>query len=167
MVQNLTVRLHIIREQDGVRIIFMPFAILKSADFSSLKDMAEALYLGTGYMESLNRFEKECEERGKDFSEESFIALYRAVVYSISYYIGQEVCKYIDMVYDKEVVFFEQYNKYSFDREFLDSIKTVFQDDSEMRYIQRTFLVPQFKEIEHREKIKRAVYERSATGVFL
>ena len=111
MVQNLTVRLHIIREQDGVRIIFMPFAILKSADFSSLKDMAEALYLGTGYMESLNRFEKECEERGKDFSEESFIALYRAVVYSISYYIGQEVCKYIDMVYDKEVVFFEQYNK--------------------------------------------------------
>lgn len=154
LVQNLTVRLHIIREQDGVRIIFMPFAILKSADFSSLKDMAEALYLGTGYMESLNRFEKECEERGKDFSEESFIALYRAVVYSISYYIGQEVCKYIDMVYDKEVVFFEQYNKYSFDREFLDSIKTVFQDDSEMRYIQRTFLVPQFKEIEHREKIK-------------
>ena len=132
----------------------MPFAILKSADFSSLKDMAEALYLGTGYMESLNRFEKECEERGKDFSEESFIALYRAVVYSISYYIGQEVCKYIDMVYDKEVVFFEQYNKYSFDREFLDSIKTVFQDDSEMRYIQRTFLVPQFKKIEHREKIK-------------
>lgn len=153
LVQNLTVRLHIIREQDGVRIILMPFAILKSADFSSLKSMAEALYLETDYMERLKCFEKECVERGKDFSEESYIALYRAVVYSISYYIGQEVCKYIDMVYDKEVVFFEKYNKYSFDREFLDSIKMVFQDDSEMRYIQRTFLLPAFKEIGCREKM--------------
>lgn len=153
LIQNLTVRLHIIREQDGVRIILMPFAILKSADFSSLKSMAEALYLETDYMERLKCFEKECIERAKDFSEESYIALYRAVVYSISYYIGQEVCKYIDMVYDKAVVFFEKYNKYSFDREFLDSIKTVFQDESEMRYIQRTFLLPAFKEIGCREKM--------------
>lgn len=154
LIQNLTVRLHIIREQDGVRIIFMPFAILKSADFSSLESMAMALYDETEYIESIKRFKEKCINQGRDYIEESYIALYRAIVYSISYYIGEEVCKYIEMVYEKKVVFFENYNKYSFDKEFLDSIKAVFQDDFEMKYVQRTFLVQPFKKIEYCEGMR-------------
>ena len=153
-IQNLTVRLHIICEPDGVRIIFMPFAVLKSADFSSLESMAMELYDGTTYEKSIKRFKRECNERGKNYKKEIYIALYRAVVYSLSYYIGEEARKFIERVYDKKTVFFEGYNNYSFDKDFLDSIKTVFHNDSEMRYIQRTFFAQPFKEIMCREKVK-------------
>lgn len=150
-IQNLAVRLHIIPELEGVRIIFMPFAILKSAEFSSLKSMAIALFKNTKYEKNINKFERECRKRGKDFKEESFIALYRAVVYSLSYYIGKELCKYLSIWYGKNIKVFEGYNKYSFDNVFLESIKEVF---DEKFYVARTFQEKPFKKIDCLKKTK-------------
>ena len=135
-IQNLTVRLHIMPEQGGVKIIFMPFAVLKSVEFSRLESMAKALYGGTEYEESISGFEKECIKREKDFKEESFIALYRAVVYGLSYYIGQEVSKYISIFYGKNLSVFEEYVKYSFDDDFIKSIKQI---SAEKLFVQRIF----------------------------
>lgn len=154
-IQNLTVRLHIIPEGGGVRIIFMPFAMLKSTDFSSLESMAMALYKGTEYEKVIEKFKDECINRGRNFKAESYIALYRAVVYSLSYYIGEELRKYIYMVYDKKLTFFEEYNKYSFDEDFLKSIREVFSDNSEIKYIQRILQGSSFSEIGYRKETKR------------
>lgn len=154
-IQNLTVRLHIIPEDDGVRIIFMPFAILKSVEFISLKSMALNLYEDTKYAEEIAEFEKLCLEKGKSFEKESFIGLYRAVVYSLSYYIGAELRKYIKFLFGKELIAFEGYNKFSFEKSFLESIKEVFETKSDNNgYIRRTLAETPFKKVECSKDIK-------------
>ncbi len=151
-IQNLTVRLHIMPDYDGVKIIFMPFAILKSVEFFRLESMVRALYKNTKYEKNISKFETECEKRGRFFKEESFVALYRAVVYCLSYYIGQELIKYISIIFEKKINFFEGYNKYSFEDDFLESIKQI---SAEKLFVQRIFQEKPLKKVKSSQENKK------------
>lgn len=148
-IQNLTVRMHILPDEGGVKIIFMPFAVLKSVEFARLESMTKALYKGTKFEKNIVEFERECEKQGRDFKEESFIALYRAVVYSLSCYIGKELRKYISVFYDKNLVVFGGYDQYSFDDDFLESIKQV---SAEKLFVQRIFQEKSLKSVKRDRK---------------
>ena len=115
-IQNLTVRVQIIPSEDEVKVIFIPFALLKSVDFDELYNFARIIYEGTTYLKSLEIYRCTCEEKGLNFKEESYASIYRAVVYSISYYIGIELKEFMRVFFGKKLKFFKQYEAYIFDQ---------------------------------------------------
>lgn len=153
-IQNLTVRVQITLAGDKVKVIFIPFAILKSVDFEALYHFVEIIYEGTSYINALRKYRGSCEERGLNFEEESYVSLYRAVVYSISYYIGMELIEFMKMYFGKTLTFFKEYNQYIFDNSFQNSTRKVFKDSMGIFFVIKLLQQEPFQRVFHRKEVE-------------
>lgn len=153
-IQNMVVRLQILNEDTGIKIIFIPFAILKSVKFEELYDFFQILYEDTSYLISIKLYEEECKNRRLCFEKMASTAIYRAVVYSLSLYIGKELKEYLKICFSKKLVFCNDLYKYNFESSFCKSVEQIIEETHE-KYIfrvlrQKRFLsIPCRPELEH------------------
>lgn len=115
----MTVRVQIIPGDGQIRLIFVPFAILKSVKFQKLLSFFYTLYEGTEYAEQVKIYEQKTSK--EEFARKTYVLLHRAVAFSISKYIGEELKKYVKNVCDIELDFDNSHNILNFDEYFEDA----------------------------------------------
>lgn len=96
LVQSLTVRMLLKEEREDIVVSFTPFAILRSASQEDLMEYFRILYEETKYYEDVKKYL----ENGEVSEEKKSIlykGVYRTVVYGMSYYVGQEFIRDLDL----------------------------------------------------------------------
>ncbi len=124
---EFTVKIQSVSDEDTVEVVFVPFAILKSIKFDTLWKIFYCMYEQTVYGKQIIAFKERCKTQ-EQFAETVYVAVYRAVVYNLSRYIGILFKEYYEEILEeRKLQFYEANHKYNFTPEFLDSTKEIFE----------------------------------------
>lgn len=159
---NMTVRVQITRVGEKISLMFIPFAILKSVKFEHLRSFFYILFEGTDYADKIRKYEEKCKQSGEDFAQKTYVALYRAVVYNLSFYIGEELKKYIKTVTGIDIQADDERNRYSFDDDFEKAVREVFESKLELSYLSDIISQDYFEKIDCRKEMKNLCAQYSS-----
>lgn len=147
---KFAVRIQIVKNGEDYRIVALPFPILKSVDFNELYTLFRRIYDSTTYGNKIEEYKK---GHLGDFAEWSYMAIYRAVSYSLSMYIGELFQSYLeDITEGKELEYFDIHQKYSFETDFLESTAMIFQDQNNL-YLFRVLMTDDFNEVKCQNRL--------------
>lgn len=107
--------------ENYVRVVFTPFAIARSTTFESILECFCLLYYGTAYAKEIFGEVSKEEFIGKKMEEDDNVcnALFRAVIYRISSYIGMKFQKYVNDVLGMDVEYDWKIMEDNFDSVFI------------------------------------------------
>lgn len=117
---EFNVRVQVTKAGDQIRLVVIPFAVLKSIPYHKLLELFYLIFGETEYGKDMREYQS---RMGEDFPEKSYVALYRAVVFNLSMYVGREFLSYLYEVLGGERLFgfgTENY-KYNFEYRFIKS----------------------------------------------
>lgn len=147
---KFAVRIQIVKNGEDYRIVALPFPILKSVNFNELYTLFRRIYDSTTYGNKIEEYKK---GHLGDFAEWSYMAIYRAVSYSLSMYIGELFQSYLeDITEGKELEFFDIHQKYSFENDFLESTAMIFEDQNNL-YLFRVLMTDDFNEVKCQNRL--------------
>lgn len=127
LIQNLTIRVQITQGEGKVKIIFVPFAILRSVSFNELKNIC--IRNSEYYIESFDQAGE------KNYESKVFNFMYRATVFLLSCYVGAEFSEYLSTI-GKENEIDLELSKLSYQSDFIDKCKNMILHKNEMvKYI--------------------------------
>lgn len=133
-------------EDDGMQVVFTPFAILNSAKAVELESCFKALFNNSLYNKQLKK------PQSADMVLNYYTAMYRAVVYCLSMYIGVKFIKFMNVNQELRLN-----NEKQFTREFYRSIDKLFpQKDNykefdELKFLSRLLSVSAFTKVKNVE----------------
>lgn len=147
---KFAVRIQIVKNGEDYRIVALPFPILKSVDFEELYTLFRRIYDNTTYG---NRIEEYRKGHSEDFAEWSYMAIYKAVSYNFSIYIGRLFKSYLEEITEgKELQYFGAYQKYSFETDFLESTAMIFENQNNS-YLFKVLLTDDFNEVKCQNRL--------------
>lgn len=147
---QFAVRIQIVKSGEFYRIVALPFPILKSVNFDELYTLFIRIYGNTAYGNKIEAYKK---RYSKDFAKWSYMAIYRAVSYSFSIYIGGLFKSYLGgLIGRKELEYFDIYQKYSFETDFLESIAMIFENQNNS-YLFKVLLTDDFSEVKCQNRL--------------
>ena len=112
------------KEDDGyVRVVFTPFAIARSTIFESMLDCFCILFEGTAYKEEIFKgcLEEDFVNEKMEKDDNVCNALYRAVIYRISSYIGKKFQAFVSDVLGLRVEYDWEIMEDNFDAAFIET----------------------------------------------
>lgn len=135
---NFIVKCKYQRCENGVRVIFIPFAIIKSADFLSTWNCFKSLLQKSSYYDKIEKYlyKKLAKEQNDDLTDEDIVTamrqnhnmcrgIFRALIMSLSNYIAklfqEKVTRDIGMTF-----YFDE--KYMFENNYPELVDTVFDE---------------------------------------
>ena len=125
---SLSVRVQVTKCDENVKLVIIPFAILKSISYEKLEELFYLIFENTEYADEIKNYQNECQNC---FEKESFVALYRALVFNYSMYIGREFIEYLNSILESgrrfQVTLKDE--KYNYTKKFLRSIEKIQQGD--------------------------------------
>lgn len=150
-IYDFVIRVQIVTNPDKTRnVIFSPFAILKSVRFEELEGYFFDIFRGTEYAQSISRQKGDL---GAKYEFYHYKALYRAVVYVFSYYIGLQFIDFLDSnVIHRKLVFQRKNDKFCYEKMFIEAVDEIFVHGSE-KFFLPAFLYKGFTNVEMRNSI--------------
>lgn len=157
----LTVRMQITTNEDGSKnIVMAPFAILKSISFDELIKCFYSIFEGTDYGKSMYWDEKRL---GDKFPEFSYMAVFRAIVYVLSYYTGLQLIDFLKNIICKELIFQTKNDSYCYEEGFRFSVEQIF--GKENRYFfRKLYLFRGFSDVERKNNLKPYIAKYGKLG---
>lgn len=123
LIHDLAVRLQFYKENGKIKMICIPFAILKSVKFDWLYELFQNLFIGTEYRREVDAYVDKNNKEGKKYKDILYIAIYRAIVFILSMYVGQEFQEYLKSLYkDRRFSFYTKFYSFHFEDTFCKSI---------------------------------------------
>lgn len=120
------------KDKAGKEIVlcrFTPFAILRSAEYEIMWNLFRALFEDTKYFSVL--------ESLKGGKKELAVTIYRAVVYSLSYFTGMVFKAYINNTIDAELILDTNLSDAEINESFSEAIASVFEEFTVSNYYNR------------------------------
>lgn len=117
--------------EGGTRVLcrFTPFAMLRSVPYDRMRQYFSCLFEGTSYLKRLE------EQKGE--AKDDFIAVYRAVVYAMSYLIGRLFGNYMENIFDISGNLKDNLSEWEPNRSFRGSILKMFSDFEASKFYRR------------------------------
>ena len=157
LIQNIVVRVQFIPRDGQIEAFFVPFVLLRSISYNELKKLAEELFIDIPYMDEIKAFEGKCQEKGLDYKQEIYDALYRTVVFVLSRYIGCELQQYLERYYKKETEYYYEYCRHSFAEEFIESVREMFDGKTGFAFSVRLLLSEDIEKVTSEKRMEQDV----------
>lgn len=120
LVHDFVVKCKYEKDGDYVKVVFTPFAIVKSGSFQTIRQCFELFYNGTAYAQKLLKnnpnmdMEKDC-----NFAK----ALFRSVIFVLSSYIGRKFQEHLNKILNLELEYDWDIMKDNFDAAFIETLQ--------------------------------------------
>lgn len=115
-----------IEENEGglkVKCVFVPFVMLRSVSYEKMREVCRNLFKGTTYDSMLGGYDPVVSE-----SSEKYIAVYRSVVYVLSYLVGKLFYNYIRFAFDIDLQLVKNLSSWLPNEQFGESVDQIFDD---------------------------------------
>lgn len=132
---------------NSVHVVFTPFAIVKSMTFKTVYDCFKLFYAGTLYEAEVLKGISQDSMVYKEIEEDENLgkALYRAVIYRVSDFIGRKFQQYVREVLGLEVEYDWEIMRDNFDESFIKTQKEWYQSFEEKSFVR---LLSQIQKVE-------------------
>lgn len=131
---NMVIKVQYVKNDDNVTVVFTPFAILRSVKMEELEQCFDCLFENTPYKKSLK---KPSLVKNPESYKNYYTAIYRAVVYCLSMYIGVKFIQFMKPDCDVCLV-----NRKQFEDKFYASIDEIFPSQNNYQnFNERDFLL--------------------------
>lgn len=137
---------------NSVHVVFTPFAIVKSVTFKTVYDCFKLFYTGTPYADEVLKGISQDSMVYRELEEDGNLgkALYRAVIFRISDFIGRKFQQYVREVLGLEVEYDWAIMKDNFDESFIETQKEWYQSFEEKAFER---VLSQIQEVERIQPI--------------
>lgn len=151
---EIVIKVQYQKTETEVEVVFTPFAMMRSVKAEELEWCFEILFAETDYRDNMERPTKE------GLKLNYYTALYRAVVYCLSFYGGLKFIGYLDVSSPIRL-----HNEEQFTDKFYQSIHKIFDINSEKQFnetgfLHRVILLPEFTVVESQERTSFADREK-------
>lgn len=120
VVHDMVVKCKYETKDDQVRVVFTPFAIVKSMTFKDALECFKVFYCGTSYAEKiLKYFENSDAQTVMETDHNLCRAIFRSVIFQLSDYIGHSFLAYLEEVSGRKAEYDWDIMSDHFDREFI------------------------------------------------
>lgn len=140
-------------EDENIEVVFTPFAILNSVNTTDLEKCFLSLFNECSYKSQLRK------PTDDDLLLNYYTAMYRAVVYCISMYIGVKFIEFIDLEQELRLN-----NKKQFTQKFYESIEKIFPSNDNYKKFDELKFFSKFLSLKAFTKINNVTYNSFDNG---